>query len=194
MSILTALLPTVAAQAISGKLRAMARSHRQPAPHNPVIVGPADHPATAAEEFGGDVPADVVATGYTVSEEDWLREQVEEAFAEVDGKLTAHPGPARRSQAYVDGDARSLVQRESDVLCSWMLNAEHAEALPLEAQIGLLVPLHTLTKESDAPGITRDRSDAVPTQVLRELVPRSSESAPMAPADHWARARWPVPR
>ena len=170
MSILTALLPTVTAQAVSGKLRAMARSPLQPVPHNPVILGLADPRATAEDELGCDVPADVAAAGYTVSEEDWLREQVEEAFAEVDGELTSHPAPARSPQAYADGDKRSLAQREADLLCAWMLGAEHAEALPIEAHIGLLVPLETLTEESDAPGITRDRSDAVPAPVVRQLI------------------------
>lgn len=170
MSILTALLPTVTAQAISGKLRAMARSHVQPVPHNPVVAEPADPRAEAADGSGNEVPADIAAAGYTVSEEDWLREQVEQAFADLDEELVPPPAEMRQPQAYVDGDERTLGQREADLLCAWMLSAEHTDALPVEAQVGLLVPLQTLTEESNAPGVMRDRSDAVPAQVIRQLI------------------------
>lgn len=170
MSILTALLPTVTAQAISGKLRAMARSHVQPVPHNPVVAEPADPRAEAADGSGNEVPADIAAAGYTVSEEDWLREQVEQAFADLDEELVPPPAEMRQPQAYVDGDERTLGQREADLLCAWMLSAEHTDALPVEAQVGLLVSLQTLTEESNAPGVMRDRSDAVPAQVIRQLI------------------------
>lgn len=170
MSILTALLPTVTAQAIRGKLGAMARSHVQPVAHNPVIVEPTDTRSAVAGGSGDDVPADIVAAGYTISEEDWLREQVEEAFADVDEEFVSPPAEMRRPQAYVDGDERTLAQREADLLCAWMLSAEHTDALPVDAQVGLLVPFQTLTEGSDAPGITRDRSDAVPAPVVRQLI------------------------
>lgn len=172
MSILTSLLPTVTAQAIAGKLRAMARSHMQPVAHNPVIVEPPG-PRSDAWEPSPDVPEEAVAAGFTVSEEDWLRDQVEEAFAGMHNELPATAPelpPQAPPKAYVDGDQRSLAQREADLLCSWLLSAEHTEELAIDAQIGLLVPIETLAEGSPAPGTTCDRSDAVPAEVLRQLI------------------------
>lgn len=172
MSILTSLLPTVTAQAIAGKLRAMARSHMQPVAHNPVIVEPSPPRSAPAEQRSPEAPAEMVAAGFTISEEDWLRDQVEEAFADVADELPP-ASEARKPhlpQAYVDGDRRSLSQREADLLSSWMLSAEHTEELSIDAQIGLLVPLETLTEGSAVPGLTCDRSDAVPAEVLRQLI------------------------
>lgn len=172
MSILTSLLPTVTAQAIAGKLRAMARSHMQPVAHNPVIVEPPG-PRSDAWEPSPDVPEEAVAAGFTVSEEDWLRDQVEEAFAGMHNESPAAAPelpPQAPPKAYVDGDQRSLAQREADLLCSWLLSAEHTEELAIDAQIGLLVPIETLAEGSPAPGTTCDRSDAVPAEVLRQLI------------------------
>lgn len=201
MSVLTAILPSVTAQAIAHKLQAMARSHMQPVPHNPAVTGlqragqsneaasggavatgrssGPRHPGTfvtdpscqaSGEHRSADVPPIYAEAGFTSSEEDWWGDWVETLSAALTRKPDRRAESMSAPESYAEGDERTLAQRQADLFCSWLLRGEQAEALPVEAHIGLLVPLETLTGGSDAPALTRDRSDAVPAEAIRHLI------------------------
>ncbi|GAB3188551.1 HNH endonuclease signature motif containing protein [Nesterenkonia suensis] len=155
MSYLHALLPTLTAEAIRNRLRAVAVSPVQPVPHHPTVTF----------------------------------EQPE--------------GPGRRGQpaeTRAGGDPRTLAEREADMFAAWLLTGRTVDDVPVDATVAVMVPLETLTGQSDAPAVMRDRSRPLPPDQLLGLLadpatrPRwhtmivdpmgSDDAPPDPPADH----------
>ncbi|GFZ80568.1 hypothetical protein GCM10011359_06240 [Nesterenkonia alkaliphila] len=168
MSVLTARLPTLVAEAVSRRLAAVARSHTQRIPHNVVSAALAEPklagrrpeaPGPVLGSFGQElydtsepVPSDLFgADQMSYEAEQWsLAPQL--------------------AESYQEGDTRTLAQREADLLAAWILGGAAPDGhTAFEAQIGLLVPIETLTEDAQRPGITANRQAAVPAPVVRYL-------------------------
>ena len=76
----------------------------------------------------------------------------------------SEPTPLARRE----GDRRTLIQREADMFTS-LLIGQHKDRSAVGVKIGVMVPAETLTGESNAPGVSADRSWALPAEQAREL-------------------------
>ena len=56
------------------------------------------------------------------------------------------------------------------MFAAWLLTGRTAQGSPLDVQVGVLIPAESLTGESEAPGILRDRSHAIPAEQIRALI------------------------
>lgn len=192
MSLLIAQLPTLVAETMGRRLGAVARSHSQKIPHNPVTAGLAAHlpprtDSTTAQGLGQNqrpVPPGPVRGSfghilYNTSEPvpSDQTEPAQPTAASVDRKFSrwrqaTNTAPAEPvlAESYDHGDTRTLAQREADLLTCWVLQGTTPGAkTALEAQISILVPIETLTDDANHPGVSSNRGEAVPAGVIRYL-------------------------
>lgn len=179
MSVLTAQLPTLVAEAVSRRLGAVARSHTQRIPHNLVSAALAEpKQAGSRPEVPGPVRGSFGQILYDTSEpvpsDDDGADRPLLDCAGSSSQLSLDPGPSapapRLAESYQEGDSRTLAQREADLLAAWILGGEVPDGhTTAEAQIGLLVPIETLAENAERPGITANRQAAVPAPVVRYL-------------------------
>ncbi|GAA1176600.1 hypothetical protein GCM10009674_11860 [Nesterenkonia xinjiangensis] len=189
MSYLEARLPTVAAAAIANRLRAVARAQNTPIP-TPAGAGTGAGTGTGA----GAPPSGVQAPATTgqaplpfpVQEHNGLeRTTIEEPPIQVQDGPECLPHQAHDSAAAthnhtgtdagtdVDavreaGDTRTLSQREADLFCAWLLDGR-VEGASIEAKIAIMIPEATLNGDSQAPGISADRTWVIPAADARHL-------------------------
>ncbi|MFD5821606.1 HNH endonuclease signature motif containing protein [Nesterenkonia xinjiangensis] len=183
MSYLEARLPTVAAAAIANRLRAVARAQNTPIP-TPAGAG-APPPRAQAPATNGQAPLP-----FPVEEHDGLeRTTIEEPPIQVqDGPeclpdqahdsaaaTHTHAGTDAGTDADADadavreaGDTRTLSQREADLFCAWLLDGR-VEGASIEAKIAIMIPEATLSGDSQAPGISADRTWVIPAEDARHL-------------------------
>lgn len=85
------------------------------------------------------------------------------------GLDTSIPHPAGAAPV----DARTLDQRQADLLSAWLLDGR-VHGAPVDAKIAIMIPEATLAGESDAPGISADRRWAIPADDARHLAAHGS--------------------
>lgn len=93
-----------------------------------------------------------------------------EPAAMTETSATASDLPASRET----GDTRTLDQRTADLFSAWLLTGRGVQERAADVSVGLLVPLQTLSRESEAPAVSRDRSFSVPAPVVRSLLAHPS--------------------
>lgn len=67
------------------------------------------------------------------------------------------------------GDGRTLDQREADLFAAWLLDGRRLDDVEVDASIAIMIPEATLTGDSEAPGISADRSWTIPAEEARRL-------------------------
>ena len=93
-----------------------------------------------------------------------------EPAAMTEPSATASDLPTSRET----GDTRTLDQRTADLFSAWLLTGRGVQERAADVSVGLLVPLQTLSRESEAPAVSRDRSFSVPAPVVRSLLAHPS--------------------
>ncbi|MDZ5079221.1 HNH endonuclease signature motif containing protein, partial [Nesterenkonia sp. HG001] len=179
MSYLEARLPTLAAAAIANRLRAVARAQNTPIPV-PAGAG-APPPRAQAPATNGQA-----LLPFPVEEHDGLeRTTIEEPPIQVqdgpeclpdqahDSAAATHTHAGTGTDADADvvreaGDTRTLSQREADLFCAWLLDGR-VEGASIEAKIAIMIPEATLNGDSQAPGISADRTWVIPAEDARHL-------------------------
>lgn len=191
MSTLFARLDTVTAHSIRNRLNAAARSSRQPIPHNPMIADGvelrrrqdelralrarrksenAENGTSAIAAVQSCDPATISTPEQTYGMGPVARE------GRPNGIDTSHALPTTLPTTRESGDPRTIGQRAADLLSAWVLNGRTEGGIPVQAEIGLLVPESTITGESDLPAMLRDRSGFVPAEFIRNFLRRQSDN------------------
>ena len=139
VSEIEALIPTMVAARIEKRLAAVARGLDTAAPD------PSEDPAQEAEQrFVGT------------------------ASSGLDDSSSDNTVPAGQRLTRRDEDPRTLTQREADLFADWLVTGR-IDGAPVDAQIAVMIPYDTLTGDSDAPGVSADRTWAVPADQARRL-------------------------
>ncbi|WP_460690492.1 HNH endonuclease signature motif containing protein [Nesterenkonia suensis] len=118
---------------------------------------------------------------------------------------TPPPGDADRLELAPDdadcSDLRTLAQREADLFTAWLL-VGRVDGAAIEAKIAVMIPEATLTGDSQAPGVSADRTWVIPPEDARHLAaqdqtpPTSTDGTDARPgtgagASHdWYQARY----
>ncbi len=141
-SLLEALLPTPVAAAIDKRLRAVARSAEAPVPRQDTRGRRLDGADTAPQTSLFEAEAGAGPVGGVPVEE-----------------------PCTRAA----GDGRTLDQRAADLCAAWLLEGRRSDGVEIQAKIAVMIPEATLLGDSEAPGISADRSWCLTAQDARQM-------------------------
>lgn len=108
---------------------------------------------------------------------------------EADGDDATAPGTPESRAA---GDPRTLAQREADLFATWLLSGR-IDGTEVDAKIAVMIPAATLSGESDAPGISADRSYTIPAEDARRLAARGVPGHGTAQHDWYQVTYRPLP-